>query len=144
MTVAAPSILMDELVELVKAALGTNNVQYGPPEGVPASDLVWVRFGERPYIYSTFTTETVQVFIEVAVPSNGDYAGEYRIVNDLTNRIAMALLPSALGRQPLIVGELVATGMTVREPGRAAFAGQDGAIMAGLIELSFDSKDMNL
>lgn len=138
MTVAAPSVLMDELVALIGAAWDMNNVDYGPPEGVPAYPQAWIRYGERTFEYGMFSVEHVAVVITVATTSGSDYRSEYAIVNDITNTIAMALLA------PITIGELVLNGMTVGEAVRADYAGQPGAIMAATITLDFESKDMNL
>jgi hypothetical protein len=144
MTVAAPSVLMDELVEMIGAAWDTSNVQYGPPESKPTYEMAWVRYGERTFEYGITSVEHPSVVITVAAPSNGDYPGEYRIVNDITNTIAMALLQDRDSTDPVKVGELSLDGITVSEPSRSDYAGEPGAIMAAAITLDFHSKEMNL
>jgi hypothetical protein len=138
MTLAAPSVLMDELVERVKAALDINNVLYGPPENVPSQKMAWVRYGDRSFEYGMFSTEFPSISITIAVPSNGMYPNEYRLVNDLTNSLAMALLPPTL-----IGGELPITGIEISEPVRSSWAGQEGAMMAAEVRLISESKEIN-
>jgi hypothetical protein len=138
MTLAAPSVLMDELVERVKAALDINNVLYGPPENVPSQKMAWVRYGDRSFEYGVFSTELPTLSITVAVPSNGMYPNEYRLVNDLANDLAMAFLPVTI-----IGGELPITGIEISEPVRSSWAGQDGAIMAAEVRLISESKEIN-
>jgi hypothetical protein len=133
MTVAAPSTLMDALVERIGAAWDSNNVSYGPPENAPEYAQAWIRYGERTFEYGMFAVEHVPVIVTVAVKSGSDYRTEYREVNDITNTIAMALLAPVT-----ISDELTLNGMAVSEPVRADYAGQPGAIMAATITLDFE------
>ena len=136
MTVAAPSTLMDELVELVKAALDMNSVDYGPPESVPTQKYAWVRYGPVEYEYGMFGVAHPALTVTVCIPSATNYPNEYRIVNDMANTVAAALLP------PVLLGnELVITGLSISEPTRAAWAGQPAAIMAAAITLESESKE---
>lgn len=147
MTVAAPSTLMDELVELVKAALDTNNVLYGPPEHPPQYEQAWVRYGERTFEYGGFAVEIPAISITVAVKANGDYPNEYRTVNDMANTVAMAFLPGFVEGEMLpinaVLGELTIRGMSISEPARSDYAGEPGAIMAAVITLESESKEIN-
>jgi hypothetical protein len=66
------------------------------------------------------------------------YPNEYRLVNDLANELAMALLP------PTLIGnELPITGIEISEPVRSSWAGQEGAIMAAEVRLISESKEIN-
>lgn len=138
MTSQAPSVLMDGLVEIVKVALDTNNVLYGPPEEVPVTSMAWVRYGPVEYEYGMFSVAHPSVSITVAVPRNGDHPGEYRIVNDLARQVAMALLPPTV-----VESELVLTGISVSESVESSYGGQPGAIMAAVVTLETESKEIN-
>lgn len=139
MTSQAPSVLMDGLVEMVKVALDTNNVLYGPPEEKPEYPMAWIRYGPVEYEYGMFAVAHPTVTITVATPSSYDYPNEYRIVNDMARQVALALLPPTV-----IEFELVLAGITVSEAIRSDYAGQPGAIMASVITLETESKEMNL
>lgn len=137
MTVATPSSLMADLVTKVGQVWDSNSVMYGPPENVPAQAMAWVRYGDRAFEYGLLAVELPTVLITVATPSGANYAREYAEVNDIANTIAMGLLP------PLVIGELVFTGLSVSEPVRANYAGQEGAIMASVITLETESKEID-
>ena len=143
MTVAAPSTLMDQLVQKIGQIWDTNSVGYGPPENVPAQAYAWVRYGERTFEYGLFSVEHPTVLITVATPSGHNYAAEYAEVNDIANTIAMGLLQDPPSTDPVKIGELTLDGLAVSEPVRASFAGQEGAIMATVITLETESKEIN-
>jgi hypothetical protein len=133
-----PSAIADDVVSRLKAGLNTQAVIYGPPEGPPAEFLCWVRYGNVTFDWGMFETRSPELTVTVAVPRGGQYPSEYRFINDKAHEVAAAL------RGPiLLAGEAPITGVSITEPVGSDYAGTPSAIMAAVVTISIETKEIN-
>lgn len=138
MAEATPGQLADALVERLRTELGTENVIYGPPESVPAALMYWVRYGPVAYEWGMFTVPHPGLSITVAVPRKGNYPSEYRLITDEAQRVVHALMG-----QFFLADEAPITGVSVGEASGMNYAGVTDALMAAVITIEIENKEIN-
>ncbi len=133
-----PSVLMDDLVSVLKAGLPDLNdrIVYGPPEQMPSALSIWIEYGPVEFEWGLMAVSLPTVSVSVGIPRKGNYPGEYRVVTDTAYMVSQALKGDLL-----LASEATITSMTVGRASGALYAGTE--IVSCVITLGIETKQDN-